>query len=331
MNKRTFLKLIGSATLLRILAGRVRASTTYCRRRPSDAAWPLEAAWKQLNDAAGGSLIRVDFPLSMLKTDPESGAAKRLLEDLKNPYYIGDQAGLTQTLGWVDAWATRPSVYAVAARSVQDIAAAVNFARENRLRLGVKGGGHSFQGTSNAPDSLLIWTRHMNEITMHAAFVPQGCERTLPAQPAVTVGAGVIGMQAYTAVTTRGGKYVQRRSTKDFWDELHTVTSVDVSKVTLDGVELADRGALHLDQGIVVTSYASQGKTVDQVIVSVPVESFSQANEAQFYVSMSRARKAMHLFTDSKVALREAVACKSARLSFWELIAGGKGIASRRR
>jgi RNA helicase len=63
------------------------------------------------------------------------------------------------------------------------------------------------------------------------------------------------------------------------------------------------RGALHLDQGIVVTSHARQGKTVAQVIVSVPVESFSQANEAQFYVSMSRARKAIHLFTDSKVAL----------------------------
>ena len=30
----------------------------------------------------------------------------------------------------------------------------------------VKGGGHSYQGTSNAPDSLLIWTRHMHEIAM---------------------------------------------------------------------------------------------------------------------------------------------------------------------
>src|SRR5271165_2769120 len=209
MKKRTFLKLIGSATLLRILAGRLRASATYCRRRPSDAAWPSETAWKQLNDDVGGNLIRVDFPLSILKTDPENAAAKRLLEDLKNPYYIGDQPGLTQTLGWVDAWATQPSVYAVAARSVQGIAAAVNFARENQLLLVVKGGGHSFQGTSNAPDSLLIWTRHMNEITMHSAFVPQGCERTLPAQPAVTVGAGVIWMQAYDAVTTKGGAYVQ--------------------------------------------------------------------------------------------------------------------------
>ena len=88
--------------------------------------------------------------------------------------------------------------------------------------------------------------------------------------------------------------------------------------------ELLNRGALHLDQGIVVTSHASQGKTVAQVIVSVPVEAFSQANEAQFYVSMSRARKSMHLFTDSKVALREAVTRKSTRLSPWELITGGK-------
>jgi FAD/FMN-containing dehydrogenase len=73
----------------------------------------------------------------------------------------------------------------------------------------VKGGGHSYQGTSNAPDSFLIWTRHMNDITMHTAYVPQGCEHTLQPQPAVTLGAGTIGMQAYDAVTTKGGKYVQ--------------------------------------------------------------------------------------------------------------------------
>jgi hypothetical protein len=47
-------------------------------------------------------------------------------------------------------------VYAVAARNANDVVAAVNFARENRLRLVVKGGGYRFQGTSNAPDSLLI-------------------------------------------------------------------------------------------------------------------------------------------------------------------------------
>jgi len=208
MNRREFLKAIGSAALLPILPRRLFASTNARRCRPSDSTWPSDSAWKQLNESVGGNLIPVNFPLAALKTDPEVDAAK-LLSELKNPYYIGDQPGLTQTLGWVDAWATKPSVYAVAARNAHDIAEAVNFARANNLRLVVKGGGHSYQGTSNAPDSLLIWTRHMNDIAMHPAFVPNGCEHTMKPQPAVTVGAGTIGMQAYQAVTTNGGKYVQ--------------------------------------------------------------------------------------------------------------------------
>jgi FAD/FMN-containing dehydrogenase len=192
-----------------MLPRRLLAGTTLNRVRPSDAAWPSKSAWNRLKETVGGNLIPVDFPLSLLKTDPDSAAAKQLTENLRNPYYVGDQPGLTQTLGWVDAWATKPSVYAVAARNAQDIAAAVNFARDNNLRLAVKGGGHSYQGTSNAPDSLLIWTRHMHDITMHDGFVAQGCEQLQQPQPAVTLGAGTIGMQAYDAATTRGGKYVQ--------------------------------------------------------------------------------------------------------------------------
>ena len=96
----------------------------------------------------------------------QSAECKTLFANLKNPYYIGDTPGITQTLGWVDGWATKPSVYAVAARNADDIAAAVDFARDNNLRLVVKGGGHSYQRTSNAPDSLLIWTRHMHDVTI---------------------------------------------------------------------------------------------------------------------------------------------------------------------
>jgi ATP-dependent exoDNAse (exonuclease V) alpha subunit len=103
------------------------------------------------------------------------------------------------------------------------------------------------------------------------------------------------------------------------------VVSIDDGKIIFDKGEIVRNGAaLHLDQGIAVTSHASQAKTVDQVIVSVPVRAFSQTNEAQFYVSMSRARRAMHVFTDSKVALREAVTGPSKRVSFWELAAGAQ-------
>ena len=73
----------------------------------------------------------------------------------------------------------------------------------------MKGGGHSYQGTSCAADSLLVWTRQMNAISLHDAFVAQGCEATQAPQPAVSVGAGAIWLAAYEAVTTRGGRYVQ--------------------------------------------------------------------------------------------------------------------------
>jgi hypothetical protein len=209
MNRRAFLKRSGAAALLPLSPHGLFARSAFRRNRPSDGGWPSKEAWKRVNDAVGGNLLPVDFPLTACTSGEGSAECKKVLESLKNPYYIGDQPGLTQTLGWVDAWATKPSVYAVAARNADDIAAAVNFARQNDLRLVVKGGGHSYQGTSNAPDSLLIWTRHMHDVEMHAAFVPQGCEGTHPPQRAVTVGAGTIWMQAYDAVTTKSGAYVQ--------------------------------------------------------------------------------------------------------------------------
>jgi FAD/FMN-containing dehydrogenase len=209
MNRRSLLKAIGPTALLPMLPRRLLADTGFRRRRPGDPAWPSPAQWQQLKEAVGGNLVRIDSPLSVLKSDPSSPAAGQIWESLKNPYYIGDQPGLTETMGWVDAWSSQPSIYAVAARNANDIAAAVDFARENNLRLAVKGGGHSYQGASNAADSLLIWTRGMHDIAMHDAFVPLGCEGTIAPQPAVTVGAGTIGLRAYDAVTTKGGKYVQ--------------------------------------------------------------------------------------------------------------------------
>jgi FAD/FMN-containing dehydrogenase len=207
MNRREFLKASGAVSLSPLWPGGVFASSASRRVRPSDAGWPSPAAWKRLNNAVGGNLIPVDFPINACVSSSQSADCKTLFANLKNPYYVGDSAGVTQTLGWVDAWATRPSVYAVAARNADDIAAAVDFARENNLRLVVKGGGHSYQGTSNAPDSLLIWTRHMHDVTIQPDFVPRGC-KSAP-QRAVTVGSGTIWMQAYDAVTTKAGAYVQ--------------------------------------------------------------------------------------------------------------------------
>lgn len=179
------------------------------RVRPGDPGWPSAAAWQQLKHKVGGRLLVPRSPFAGCAADPRDAACAEAIKYVKNPFYIGDQPGLTQTSGWLDAWTSQPSAYAVAARDAADVAAAVDFAREHNVRLVVKGGGHSYQGRSDAPDSLLVWTRHMNAITLHDAFVGQGCAGKVAPQPAVSVGAGAIWIDVYNAVTTRGGRYVQ--------------------------------------------------------------------------------------------------------------------------
>jgi hypothetical protein len=59
---------------------------------------------------------------------PSDPKCAQIFKELKNPYYLGDEVGLTQTLGWVGAWTSRPSAYAVAAQTTEDVVAGVNFA-----------------------------------------------------------------------------------------------------------------------------------------------------------------------------------------------------------
>jgi FAD/FMN-containing dehydrogenase len=215
MNRRNFLKSAAAVSALQIGCAHLSSGPksarglTSRRVRLGDPAWPSSVEWDRLKRAVQGRLIKIESPLAACRVEPNSATCAELFRHLKNPYYIGDEPGLTQTSGWVDAWTSTPSVYAVAAANTSDIIAAVNFAREKNLRLVVKGGGHSYQGTSCAPDSLLVWTRAMHGIELHDAFVPQGCAGTHAPQPAVSAGAGAIWMQAYDAVTTHGGRYVQ--------------------------------------------------------------------------------------------------------------------------
>ena len=168
------------------------------RVRPGLPGWPTEADWSSLGRVVNGRLSPVTLPKL---DDPD------IRKLLANPFYIADQPGLTESSGWLDAWRSQPSAYVVAAQSATDVAASVRFAVAHNLRLVIKGRGHSYFGASNAPDSLLIWTRHMDDVTVHDAFTPAG-SAAAPV-PAVSCGGGAMWLHAYEAVTTRGGRYVQ--------------------------------------------------------------------------------------------------------------------------
>ena len=76
----------------------------------------------------------------------------------------------------------------------------------------------------------------------------------------------------------------------------------------------------HLTYGYVVTSHASQGKTVDHVFIGQSSASWGASSREQFYVSASRGRKQVSIYTDDKASLLKSVNQTDPRLTATELV-----------
>ena len=115
----------------------------------------------------------------------------------------------------------------------------------------------------------------------------------------------------------------QIRVTAGFREGKNVFKNNDVAQVreiTNTGLVLHDgrrmrRNGARIDRGICITSHASQCRTVDQVVV-LP----DGADAKGWYVSLSRARDAMHVFTRNKAALHQSVMQPGERKSVWELV-----------
>ena len=90
--------------------------------------------------------------------------------------------------------------------------------------------------------------------------------------------------------------------------ELVTVARIDGDgRIVLHDGRTLERTYRQFVRGYAVTSYASQGKTVDYVLFA---DSAVQAatNRQQWYVTISRGRKGVRIFTADKEQLRENIA-----------------------
>ena len=113
MKRRQLLTLAGGLPLMSTARAQDK---TFRRNRPGDAGWPSPAQWQELNARVGGRLTEVRSPLEACRA-PNSAECAAVFRSLKNPWAIGDSVALTQTSGWIDAWTSAPSAYAVAARN----------------------------------------------------------------------------------------------------------------------------------------------------------------------------------------------------------------------
>jgi len=129
-----------------------------------------------------------------------------------------------------------------------------------------------------------------------------------------------ITMNGFTRETRRGllGSRGKDRLNNGALYQVEGFTKQDDIRLTNGFVIPKDYGGL--THGYVVTSHASQGKTVDIPLVALGSESLAAANREQLYVSLSRGREAVRLYTDDKAAMLDAVQSSGARLSATELM-----------
>jgi FAD/FMN-containing dehydrogenase len=183
------------------------AKDTFCQ--PSDPCWPSTKEWQKLKAQVGGRLVEPVESTKVCSQKPRSHACKRALQDIKNPFFLQSNPGDTQSQGWLGAWESVASQYAVLAESSEDVSYALSFAKKHHLKVVVKGAGHDYLGRNVAKDSLLIWVRPIRKLEYQELFIPQGAPRQTTPVKAIIVGAGERWLEVYNKVTTENQRYVQ--------------------------------------------------------------------------------------------------------------------------
>lgn len=85
----------------------------------------------------------------------------------------------------------------------------------------------------------------------------------------------------------------------------------------------------NISYGYCSTSHSSQGKTVDKVIISQSSISSGAASIEQFYVSVSRGKNEIAIYTDSKQDLKQAVTTTSQRTHATDILKQKQNLAER--
>ncbi|KAJ6446711.1 transmembrane alpha-helix domain-containing protein [Purpureocillium lavendulum] len=193
------------------------AAAPACKAFPGSASWPSIASWDKLNDTLGGRLLTPVPPAAVCHPEQatyNADACTTLTQQWTSfDFHTRDPVSIMWEQFSNDTCLPDPKYpcsasgyppYVVNATTPEHVQAGVNFARENDVRLVVKGTGHDDNGRSIAPFALSIWTHHMQDIAHHRGeFKFAGSNKRIKGN-AITVGAGVQMYDVYTATAKNG-------------------------------------------------------------------------------------------------------------------------------
>jgi len=101
---------------------------------------------------------------------------------------------------------------------------------------------------------------------------------------------------------------------------IHKVRAMFGTQILLDNGFVVDSRTGTFEHGYVATSYASQGQTADKVLIAQSKEHSGASFDRQFYVSASRGRREIEIFTDDKEHLLKSVTKAKTKISSSDIL-----------
>ncbi|PVH85595.1 FAD/FMN-containing dehydrogenase [Cadophora sp. DSE1049] len=199
-----FLKQALANSALSTLFASPTSATCLCM--PGEPCWPSSSTWDQLNSTVGGRLLAT-VPLGSPCHDPvyNETACAALQNGWTNsqphmessssimaPFFANQSCDPFTPV-------SRPCLlgnyvsYAVNVSCPDDVIVAVNFAKQNNIRLVIRNTGHDYLGKSTGAGGLAVWTHHLKDIDF-LDWSDSNYEGK-----AIKMGAGVQGFEAIAA------------------------------------------------------------------------------------------------------------------------------------
>ncbi|KAK8057879.1 hypothetical protein PG996_011816 [Apiospora saccharicola] len=223
---RLFLAAGLAASTAELAAGTATPSpTSSCRVLPGDADWPAPQDWQDLNSTVGGRLIETVPRESVCHDAPYNRYDAEACAELQKTFDFPKLARMEIPGEFMDMSIKNYSCDAFAPRSapcglgnhasyvidvskeeeaaVKSVQAALEFVRLHNIRLVVKNTGHDYLGRSTGTGALSLWTHHLKS----TEFIPAYNSSHFTG-PALKMGAGVQGFEAYAAANATGHRIV---------------------------------------------------------------------------------------------------------------------------